>query len=80
MKRQLEEENLIKKEQEKIKNIEKANLIKRKMKMAEYQNKLKMTELEEKEKKIQQFKIQREKLAQQRIETSIGIEKRRKPL
>ena len=75
MKKKIEEDNLIKKEQEKIKNIEKANLIKRKMKIAEYQNKLKMTELEEKEKKIQQFKIQREKLAQQRIETSIGIEK-----
>ena len=70
----------MKKEQEKIKNIEKANLIKRKQKMAEYQNKLKMDELEEKEKKIQQFKIQREKLAQQRIETSIGIEKKKEAI
>ena len=48
--------------------------------MAEYQNKLKMDELEEKEKKIQQFKIQREKLAQQRIETSIGIEKKKEAI
>ena len=80
MKKKIEEDNLIKKEQEKIKNIEKANLIKRKMKIAEYQNKLKMTELEEKEKKIQQFKIQREKLAQQRIETSIGIEKKKEAI
>ena len=80
MKRKIEEENLIKKEQEKIKNIEKANLIKRKMKIAEYQNKLKMNELEEKEKKIQMFKIQREKLAQQRIETSIGIEKKKEAI
>ena len=70
----------MKKEQERIKNIEKANLIKRKQKMAEYQNKLKMDELEEKEKKIQQFKIQREKLAQQRIETSIGIEKKKEAI
>ena len=50
------------------------------MKMAEYQNKLKMTELEEKEKKIKQFKIQQEKLAQQRIETSIGIEKKKEAI
>ena len=80
MKKRMEEENLLKKEQEKIKNIEKANLIKRKMKIAEYQNKLKMNELEEKEKKIQMFKIQREKLAQQRIETSIGIEKKKEAI
>ena len=50
------------------------------MKIAEYQNKLKMNELEEKEKKIQMFKIQREKLAQQRIETSIGIEKKKEAI
>ena len=80
MKKKMEEEYFMKKEQEKIKNIEKANLIKRKIKIAEYQNKLKMNELEEKEKKIQMFKIQREKLAQQRIETSIGIEKKKEAI
>ena len=48
--------------------------------MAEYQNKLKMTELEEKEKKIQAFKTQKEKLTQQRIETSIGIEKKKEAI
>ena len=39
-----------------------------------------MTELEEKEKKIKEFKIQQEKLAQQRIETSIGIEKKKEAI
>ena len=80
MKKKMEEEYFMKKEQEKIKNIEKANLIKRKIKIAEYQNKLKMNELEEKEKKIQMFKIQREKLAQKRIETSIGVEKKKEAI
>ena len=80
MKKKIEEEFLIKKEQEKIKNIEKANLIKRKIKIAEYQNKLKMDELEEKEKKLKEFKIQKEKLAQQRIETSAGIEKKKEAI
>ena len=80
MKKKIEEEYLIKKEQEKIKNIEKANLIKRKMKIAEYKNKLKMEELEEKEKKLQEFKIQKEKLAQQRMETSVGIEKKKEAI
>ena len=70
----------MKKEQERIKNIEKANLIMRKNRIAEYKNQLKMDELEEKEKKIQAFKIQKEKLTQQRIETSIGIEKKKEAI
>ena len=77
-KKKLEEENLIKKEEERIKNIEKYNTIQRKMRIAEYQNQLRMDELEEKDKKIQEFKTQREKLTQQRIETSIEIQKKKR--
>lgn len=47
------------------------------MRIAEYQNQLRMEELEEKEKKMKEFKNQREKLTQQRIETSIGIQKKK---
>ena len=79
-KKKQEEDNLIKKENERIKNIEKNNLIQRKMRIAEYQNKLRMDELEEKEKKIQEFKSQKEKLTQQRIETSIGIQKKKEEI
>ena len=50
------------------------------MRIAEYQNKLRMDELEEKEKKIQEFKSQKEKLTQQRIETSIGIQKKKEEI
>ena len=76
-KKKLEEDNLMKKEEERIKNLEKSNLIQRKMRIAEYQNQLRMEELEEKEKKMKEFKNQREKLTQQRIETSIGIQKKK---
>ena len=73
----MEEENLMKKEEDRIKNIEKNNMIQRKMRAAEYKNKLRMEELEEKEKKFQDYKNQKEKLTQQRIETSIGIQKKK---
>ena len=76
----MEEDNLMKKEEEKIKNLEKYNMIQRKMRIAEYQNKLRMEELEEKEKKLQDFKTQREKLTQQRIETSIEIQKKKEEI
>ena len=39
-----------------------------------------MNELEEKDKKLQEFKNQKEKLTQQRIETSIGIEKKKEAI
>ena len=74
----MEEDNLMKKEEEKIKNLEKYNMIQRKMRIAEYQNKLRMEELEEKEKKIQDFKTKREKL--KRIETSIEIQKKKEEI
>ena len=80
MKKKLEEENIMKKEAEKIKSMEKSNLIKRKMKISEYQNKLRMDELEEKNKKIREFKSQRDKLTQQRIETSVGIQKKKEEI
>ena len=67
----------MKKEEARIKNLEKSNLIQRKMRISEYQNQLRMEELEEKEKKMKEFKNQREKLTQQRIETSIGIQKKK---
>ena len=73
----MEEENMIKKEEERIKNIEKNNMIQRKMRIAEYKNKLRMDEIEEKDKKIQDFKTQKEKLTQQRIDTSIEIQKKK---
>jgi hypothetical protein len=77
MKKKMEEENMIKKEEERIKNIEKNNMIQRKMRIAEYKNKLRMDEIEEKDKKIQDFKTQKEKLTQQRIDTSIEIQKKK---
>ena len=74
------EENLKKKEDDKIKGIEKANLIQRKARIAEYKNKLRLEELEDKEKKIQDFKTQRDKLTKQRIETSIEIKKKKEAM
>ena len=80
LKKKTEEENLMRKEDERIKSIEKSYMIKRKMRVAEYQNKLKMEELDEKEKKIQQFKAQREKLTKQRNDTTIEIQKKKEEI
>lgn len=41
-----------KKEEDRVKNIEKSNMIKRQRRMEEYKTKLKMEELEEKEKEL----------------------------
>ena len=80
MKKLNEEEYIMKKEEERIKNIEKNNMIQRKMRAAEYRNKLRMEELEVKEKKFQDYKNQKEKLTQQRVETSIGIQKKKEEI
>ena len=77
MKKKAEQENVMKKEKERTKNLEKQNRIQRQQRIAEYKNKLRMDELEEKDKKLQEFKNQKEKLTQQRIETSIGIQKKK---
>ena len=67
-------------EEERVKYIEKNNIIQRKKKMAEYKNKLKINELEEKEKKFQEYKTQRDKLTEKRREASNELQKQKEEL
>ena len=63
-----------KKELERVKNIQKSNMISRQRRMEEYRNKLRMDELEEKDRKILEFKMQKAKLAQQRNDVKKEME------
>ena len=66
-----------KKEEEKIKNIEKARNILRKQRQQEYENELKIEELNEKEQKIEEFKRQCEKINQQKAIAAIEFQRQK---
>ena len=75
-----EKENLLKKEKDRVKYITKNNIINRNKKIAEYKNQLRINELEEKEKRFEDFKNQRDKLTEQRIEASKTIQRQKEEL
>ena len=70
--------NKIKKREEgNVKMLERNITIQRMLRIQDYKNKLKMDELEEKERKIYEFKKQREKLAKQRAQASTEVQKQK---
>ena len=66
-----------KREEEKIKNIEKSRNILRKQRQQEYENQLKINEINEKEQKIEEFKRQCEKINQQKTLAAIAFQRQK---
>ena len=66
-----------KREEEKIKNIEKARNIVRMQRQQEYKNQLRNEEIKEKEQKIEEFKRQCEKINQQKAQAAIEFQKQK---
>ena len=71
---------MIKREEEKIKNIEKARNILRKQRQQEYENQLRIDELNEKEQKIEEFKRQCEKINQQKALAAIAFQRQKEDI
>ena len=71
--------NLFKKkrEEEKIKNIEKARNIARMQRQLEYKNQLRIEELNEKEQKIEEFKRQCERINQQKSMAALAFQRQK---
>jgi hypothetical protein len=64
-------------EENNVKMLEKNIIIQRMLRIQDYKNRLKMEELEEKEKKISEFKLQKELLALQRAQASTEVQKQK---
>ena len=69
--------NIQKREEGNAKMLERNITIQRMIRIQDYRNKLKMDELEEKERKLYEFKKQREKLAWQRAQASVEVQKQK---
>ena len=67
-------------EENNVKMLEKNIIIQRMLRVQDYKNKLKMGELEEKEKKISEFKLQKERLAFQRAQASSEVQKQKEEI
>ena len=82
IKKKLEEEkeSLKRREEEKIKNIEKARNIARMQRQQEYKNQLRMEELNVKEQKIEDFKKQCEKINQQKTQAAIKFARQKEDI
>ena len=74
---QNDKDNIRKREEGNVKFLERNITIQRMLRVQEYKNKLKMNELEEKERKLNEFKRQREKLAWQRALASMEVQKQK---
>ena len=66
-----------KREEEKIKNIEKARNIARMQRQLEYKNQLRIEELNEKEQKIEEFKRQCERINQQKSMAALAFQRQK---
>ena len=69
-----------KREEEKIKNIEKAKNIARMQRQQEYKNHLRMEEINVKEQKIEDFKRQCEKINQQKAQAAIKFQRQKEEI
>ena len=69
-----------KREEEKIKNIEKARNIARMNRQQEYKNQQRMEELNVKEQKIEDFKKQCEKINQQKAQAAIKFQRQKEEI
>ena len=74
---QNDRENIKKREEGNVKFLERNITIQRMLRKRDYINKLKMDELEEKERKLNEFKRQREILAWQRTQASLEVQKQK---
>ena len=72
-----EKERLKKREEEKVMNIEKARNIARMQRQQEYKNQLRMEELNVKEKKIEDFKKNVERINIQKAQAAIKFQKQK---
>jgi hypothetical protein len=74
----MNDKNKVKKREEgNVRILERNITIQRMLRVQDYKNKLKMDELEEKERKLNEFKMQREKLAWQRAQASTEVQKQK---
>lgn len=73
-------EMMKKHEETKAKQIEKQKNINRLNRMMEYRNKMMMDELEEKEKKLNDYKVQKAKIAEQKSKTAQDIQKQKEEI
>ena len=64
-------------EEKNVKMLERNITIQRMLRIQDYKNRLKMEELEEKEKKLSEFKMQKELLALQRAQASTEVQKQK---
>ena len=64
-------------EERNAKILERNIIIQRMLRIQDYKNRLKMEELEEKEKKLSEFKLQKERLALQRAQASTEVQKQK---
>ena len=69
--------NIKKREEGNVKMLERNITIQRMLRIQDYKNRLKMDELEEKERKIYEFRQQRAKLAMQRAQASAEVQKQK---
>ena len=69
--------NVKKREEGNVKMLERNITIQRMLRIQDYKNRLKMDELEEKERKIYEFRQQRAKLAMQRAQASAEVQKQK---
>ena len=72
-----DKDKIKKREEGNVKELERNITIQRMLRIQDYKNKLKMEELEEKERKLNEFKQQREKLALQRAQASTEVQKQK---
>ena len=64
-------------EEKNVRMLERNIMIQRMIRIQDYKNRLKMEELEEKEKKLSEFKLQKERLAFQRAQASTEVQKQK---
>ena len=77
-KRMKSDKDKIKEREEKnVRMLERNIIIQRMLRIQDYKNRLKMEELEEKEKKLSEFKLQKERLALQRAQASTEVQKQK---
>ena len=72
-----DKDKIKKREEGNVKMLERNIAIQRMLRIQDYKNKIKMDELEEKERKFNEFKQQREKLALQRAQASMEVQKQK---
>ena len=77
---QSDKDKIKEREEKNVKTMERNIIIQRMLRIQDYKNKLKMEELEEKDKKIAGFKLQKERLALQKAQASSEVQKQKEEL